>query len=51
MYYRARMIGGVLKIRPMDSGGTKVSCKAPLASLHKDLPGHSPGRVVSEIQD
>jgi PAS domain S-box-containing protein len=51
MYYRARMIGGVLKIRPMDSGGTKVSCKAPLASLRKDLPGPSPGRVVSEIRD
>ncbi len=33
MHYRARMIGGSLKIAALADGGTLVSCSAPLASL------------------
>jgi hypothetical protein len=38
MYYRARMIGGVLNIAALEGGGTKVSCSAPLNSLKGDAP-------------
>jgi PAS domain S-box-containing protein len=38
MYYRARMIGGLLQIAAPADGGTEVTCSAPLASLRGDLP-------------
>jgi hypothetical protein len=37
MYYRARMIGGSLKIAALADGGTLVSCSAPLASLRSNV--------------
>jgi PAS domain S-box-containing protein len=38
MYYRARMIGGLLQISAPADGGTEVSCSAPVASLRGDPP-------------
>jgi hypothetical protein len=36
MQYRARMIGGLLRITAGASGGTRISCTAPLAVLRGD---------------
>ena len=33
MRYRAKMIGGDLRVEPRDGGGTRVSCSGPLRSL------------------
>jgi PAS domain S-box-containing protein len=47
MYYRARMIGGLLQITAPPDGGTEVSCSAPLASLRGDVPtGRESGEEV-----
>jgi PAS domain S-box-containing protein len=37
MYYRARMIGGTLRINALEGGGTEVSCVTSLAALLGDL--------------
>jgi PAS domain S-box-containing protein len=38
MFYRARMIGGLLQIDAAPGGGTRVACSAPLAALRAEAP-------------
>jgi hypothetical protein len=38
MYYRARMIGGTLRINALDDGGTEVCCVTSLPALVGDVP-------------
>jgi PAS domain S-box-containing protein len=38
MYYRARMIGGTLRVNALEDGGTEVCCVTSLPALVGDLP-------------
>ncbi|HLF10301.1 MAG TPA: PAS domain-containing protein [Gammaproteobacteria bacterium] len=38
MHYRARMIGGLLRVAGGSDGGTEVSCTVPLTCLGRDEP-------------
>jgi hypothetical protein len=44
MYYRARMIGGVLEVVARPAGGTEVTCRVPLAFLANESQARAPGQ-------
>lgn len=49
MYYRARMIGGLLRIERRLNGGTEVSCRVPTAYLKADTT--FPARRVDALAE
>lgn len=51
MQYRARMIGGTLRVTAGRDGGTRVSCTAPLPVLRGDEPPPPVERAAARVPD